>query len=299
MCAQSLCLPTPDQFYWMFPLGTERKCMAFIATAVDESADKGQRHIFAVAGLCWRHDKWIDLEWHWNRCLKKHGIDYFKTSEYLRLDGEFLRFRNNTDYPPPSGRRAAEEIFAELAQIIRTSGVKGVGLAIDLKAWRSIMKSSTAKKVFYYKDPYVFGHAALVVYVAGELTGNIRGRMVSFLLDYHCKGKLVLNQMGDLKKFNPECAPYIGSIGFNDDKTTAQLQAADLIAGVSKNYALNELGQMPGDKEANKKALVGILGRSVGVGVLDHAYLTKVAKASGLSKGRPSIYSTLQRHLFE
>jgi hypothetical protein len=197
------------------------------------------------------------------------------------------------------GRRAAEEIFAELAQIIRTSGVKGVGLAIDLKAWRSIMKSSTAKKVFFYKDPYVFGHAALVVYVAGELTGNIRGRMVSFLLDYHCKGKLVLNQMGDLKKFNPECAPYIGSIGFNDDKTTAQLQAADLIAGVSKNYALNELGQMPGDKEANKKALVGILGRSVGVGVLDHAYLTKVAKASGLSKGRPSIYSTLQRHLFE
>jgi hypothetical protein len=145
----------------------------------------------------------------------------------------------------------------------------------------------------------VFGHAALIVYVAGELTGNIRGRMVSFLLDYHCKGKLVLNQMGDLKKFNPECAPYIGSVGFDDDKTTAQLQAADLIAAACKDYALNKLGLMPGDPEANKKALAAILGRSIGVGVLDHAYLSKVAKASGLSKGRPSINSTLQRNLFQ
>jgi Protein of unknown function (DUF3800) len=273
--------------------------MAFFATAVDESADKGQRHIFAVAGLCWRHDKWIDLKWYWNRCLKKHGIDYFKTSQYIRLDGAFSRFRNKTDDPPPSGRQAAKEIFDELAQIIRTSRVKGVGLAIDLKAWRSIKKSATAKKVFPHKDPYVFGHAALIVYIAGELTGNIRGRMVAFLLDYHSRGKLILGQMDALKENNPECAPYIGTVGFDDDKTTAQLQAADLIAGVSKNYALNKLGQMLGDPEANKKALVAVLGSSIGVGVLDHDYLAKVARASGLSKGRPSIYFTLQRNLFE
>jgi hypothetical protein len=76
-------------------------------------------------------------------------------------------------------------------------------------------------------------------------------------------------------------------------------KAADLIAGVCKDYALNELGRMPGDPGANKKALAAILGRSIGVGVLDYAYLANVTRASGLSRGKPSIYSTLQRHLFD
>ncbi len=175
----------------------------------------------------------------------------------------------------------------------------GIGLAIDLSAWRSIKKTATAKSVYPHKDPYVFAHAALIVYVAGELTGNIRGRVVSFLLDYHCRGKLVLDQMDSLKECNPECASYIGSIGFDDDKTTAQLQAADLVAGVSKDYALNKLGKMKGDIEVNKKGLIAILGNSIEVGVLDCDYLRKVAQASTLSRGRPSIYSTLQRNLFE
>jgi hypothetical protein len=299
MSALTQSLIGPKQYFWMFPSQVRRAFMAFIATAVDESADREQRHTFAVAGLCWRHDRWVDLERHWNRCLKKHGIEYFKTSEYLSLNGQFLRFRDKSDYPAPLGRQAAKEIFDDLAQIIRISRGKGIGLVIDLKSWRTIRKSSTAREVFPFKDPYLFAHSALIVYVAGELTGTARGRTVAFLLDSHCKGNKIVSQIGELKRLNPECAPHIGTIGFGDDTKTAQLQAADLIAGVCKEYALNKLGHMKGDPQAKKKEIFATLGGSIGVAVLDDDYLRKVAQANTLSGGRPSIYSTLQSQLFD
>jgi hypothetical protein len=125
----------------------------------------------------------------------------------------------------------------------------------------------------------------LIIFIAGELTRNLKRPTISFLLDYHSKGRQLVETMPDLKAANPECGPFIGSLGFEDDKVSEHLQAADLVAGVCKEYGLNKLGKMSGDPTSNNAALLKILGNRIGVAVLDSTYFANAAKASAPLKG--------------
>jgi hypothetical protein len=160
------------RYRMLFPRGSREKYMAFFWTSIDESSDRTQEYAFVVAGLVSRQDYWFEIERQWDRTLKRHSLEYFKTSEYLGLNGQFKRFRDKGEYPKPSGRDAAREIVDELELIIRSSRVKGIGLAIDLQDYRAARKSSRIRKVFP-SDPYRFGYQMLMVYIAGEVTRGV------------------------------------------------------------------------------------------------------------------------------
>ena len=63
---------------------------------LDDSKDKHQKKLMVSAGFFGRKEDWDGLRLAWKSVLKSHGIDYFKSSEYYRLDGQFERFEHTT-----------------------------------------------------------------------------------------------------------------------------------------------------------------------------------------------------------
>jgi hypothetical protein len=76
---------------------------------LDDSKDQNQRRLLVSAGFLGTKNDWHHLRIAWKKRLKKDGLEYFKTSEYKMLDGEFSKFKTAA-YPPPTGREKAAKI---------------------------------------------------------------------------------------------------------------------------------------------------------------------------------------------
>ena len=86
---------------------------------LDDSKDQIQSKVFVSAGFFGSLDHWQQVRLAWGKCLKENGLEYFKTSEYKSLTGQFSKFKT-ADYPPPRGRERASEIREALLAIPRT-----------------------------------------------------------------------------------------------------------------------------------------------------------------------------------
>lgn len=276
--------------------------MGFMFTAMDESADKEREHVFVVAGYLARQGNWIEIERKWTLRLEQESdsrpMQYFSSSECMHLTGEFARFKDVRKYPKPKGREAANRVRDDLMQIMRDSSAGGFALGLPMKVYRGVRRSARARRVLH-SDPYVEMYTMMMIIIAGELEDEyLKGlwrprETVAYLCDDHDKSANVQRIYDDLKKNNPNCAQWMGSLSYMDNKKSPALQAADLLAAQCKDVLLEEFAKPSVDRRL-RDTFKQRVGGNVGVKCYDKKALGQLVDANLLKDGKPSIYSTRQ-----
>jgi hypothetical protein len=268
--------------------------MSFLWSAIDESTDVKRRHVFVVSGWVSLQSIWTEVERHWQQRLDKDSIAYFKSSECGSLSKQFRKFRN---CPDQTGRAKADEVFDDLALMLRSSKLYGFVLVIDLKDFRNSRKSSRTRSVLVSDDPYVFAYQTLLVRIGCYVTKMKKPQTVAFLCDHHDKYKQLYEGYNELKKKNPDCAKYMGSLTEMLDQKSPALQTADLLASVCQRaYVRLKKGDI--DQQGFVEEVKAKAGKNVGVGLIDRHIIRLATEANLLKDGKPSPWSTAQRQMF-
>jgi hypothetical protein len=269
----------------------------FVWTALDESADKLQKHAYIVAGILTAQSNWSRIERAWNKRLAKDGLAYFKTSEYRRLKGEFAKFSDENVYPKPEGRNAAREIFSDLSLILKSENHVGLALALNLSDYRKVLRSKRARKILP-SNPYRLMYQTSMIAMALHIGHSEHPEVIAFLCDEHSKGSQLANSYASLKKANPNAAEYMGSLTFGSDVQWAPIQVADMVAGICKDYFVEYFsGRIPDEMKALQKVKSEI-GTHIQLSYLDEVALRRIVDGNLLNEGRPSLRSPRQEKLF-
>jgi hypothetical protein len=269
----------------------------FIWTALDESTDRLQRHAYVVSGLLTTQKNWSEIERAWNKRLGQDGLAYFKTSEYRGLNGQFSKFRDRNLYPPPAGRKAAQEILCDLELILRSEDLIGLSLAVNLRDYRKARRSSRVRSLLP-GDPYRLTYEIAMVAFATHMGQNDRPLVVAFLCDQHSKATQLMDGYASLKKANPNAAKWMGSLTIVDDSQWAAIQAADLVAGVCKDYFVKYFNGRIADETTAVHQVKAEVGNHVALFYVDEVAIKRIVAGNLLHGGRPSIRSARQGALF-
>ena len=240
---------------------------------MDDSKDSRQAKMLVCAGWIGERSDWFDFCRKWNKRLASEGIDYFKTSEYKMLRGQFERFRK---FPIPEGRNAARVIRDDLLAIIRGyDQLRSVGVCIPVDEWKAVSSRPEAKGIL--ELPY---HRA----IESVWTETIRRGFRNSPAHRHSKVLFVHDDGPDFPKLaelyeafkalNPRTAKYMNGFSGLDDKVTPPLQAADLIANHSLEIGIEwlENGKVRA-KESELQSSMGFLSvwrEDYAKGVLHH-----------------------------
>ena len=207
---------------------------------LDDSKYQNQTRLVVSAGFFGTQDQWGGLRTQWKRQIEQDGLSYFKTSEWKSLSGEFARFKT-ADYPPPTGRDAANAIRERLHQVVkRFPRILGIGISIPVVDYERVYSRPQADEVFN-ENPYV---AALqgVFRKMVEIMQRLPGRnMVAFVHDEGLDFPLLHDVYRELRKLNPVYAKYMGDFQPLDDKRHPPLQMADMVANLALGVGLEWL----------------------------------------------------------
>jgi hypothetical protein len=227
---------------------------------LDDSKDQKQEQMIISAGFYGTQSEWGSVRLEWRKRLLEDGLEYFKTSEYKSLDGQFAKFKTST-YPRPTGRDAARKIRSALLEIIkRHPQIQGVGVAIPVQDYKEVCSRPEAAGVFG-GDPY---HRALesVIFETAKIVRKKPGRnMVAFVHDDGPDFDQLRAIYKGFVKFNPGIGKACGGFQPLDDKLHPPLQTADMIAnftlGIGQKWL--EDGRTP-QKKTEMKENISLLG---------------------------------------
>jgi hypothetical protein len=208
---------------------------------LDDSKDQNQSKLLVSAGFLGLKEDWHRLTAEWKRALKKHGLRYFKTSEYKMLDGEFARFKSRA-FPPPTGRQAASAIRSELQGVLRRNPrILGVGIAIPVEDYARVCSRPDAQGIFP-GDPYqralegvLLEAVKLAKMVAGE---DVR---IGFVHDDGPDSALLRSVYEGFKVANPRTATHMDGFRPLCDRKNPPLQLADMVANFTLVVGLDWL----------------------------------------------------------
>jgi hypothetical protein len=248
---------------------------------LDDSKDKSQSKLMVSAGFFANRNHWGSLRLAWNKVLRSHGLKYFKSSEYYRLNGEFSKFRSAL-YPSPSGREAARQIRDELQFTLEQHPqIFGIAVAILLEDYRRAVARPDAAGVLPI-NPY---HTALnsIIYETVKRVNLLPGEnKVAFLHDEGPDIGSLVSSYKHFKKYNPRTAKTLAGFGGLDDKDHPELQAADMIANYAMQRGLEALQR--GRKDL--KTTIGELTKNfVMFGYWDENYILSAIKSIRRERG--------------
>lgn len=274
--------------------------MGFMWPALDESTDKKQKLAFVVAGYLARQDDWTEIERLWMLRLEKESdpepMKYFSNSECNWLTGEFARFRK---FPKPFGRQAANQVRSDLLEIVKKHPAFGFALGVGFKDYKAVRRKSARNKKVLLPDPYDHMYTMLMVIIAGDLEDEYKAgtfpvrETVAYLCDEHDKSVNVKAVYDELKKQNPICGQWMGSLSYMNNKESPALQAGDLLAGLCKDEMLAMIRK--GDvRRLASPEFRERMGPAVRFKCFDQPTLQQLVDANMLRRGKPSIFSTQQ-----
>jgi hypothetical protein len=199
---------------------------------LDDSKDEKQEHIVLSAGFFGTKQEWGNMRAQWGKILRDEGIEYFKTSEFKSLDGQFERFHDEVKYPTPVGRDEARRIKAALQDVMkRHSLIRGIGITIPVADYNEVCARPEAQGVMF-GSPY---HRALesvmheTVKVVRSMPGGNNNR-VAFVHDEGSDSGELYKVYLNFKTNNPNTAKFMAGFSSLDDKIHPPLQAADMLA---------------------------------------------------------------------
>ncbi len=226
-------LTTEDIFDLVFPHEMEvggYLCMVYNCF-LDDSKDHDQTKVMVSAGFFGTKEDWGSLRLSWQKILNNHNMEYFKSSEYYHLKGQFEQFKK---HPKPKGREAAQEVRKELQAVLeRHPNIHGVGVLILLEDYYKALSRPEAQGVLP-QNPY---HTALnsVMYETVRMVKSRPGHnMVAFVHDDGPDYDSLRSSYEHFRKGNPKTAKVLGGFLPLDDRIHPPLQAADMVS----NYAM-------------------------------------------------------------
>ena len=189
----------------------------------DESHDEKQQHIFTVAVLVGTQEQWDLLESFW-RCVT-HNKDFHAAD----CESGYESYKDI-----PKNERHNE--YKNLTQLLAISNIKGLGLAMDLAAYRNYNPNA------HDNGPYIRCFSRCIAAIGKLATSANNTEPIKFIFDNNCKTEYNAGLLYHIMLNSPDCAPYIkcmnDEIGFATRKTVG-IQAADLWAREVMKYCEN------------------------------------------------------------
>jgi hypothetical protein len=226
----------PEQFEFLAGIPEperQGKVCLVIQAYIDDSGTKGTDPVFTLAGFIGIAEKWAALSNSWRDYLKSApSIRFLKMNEAAKLDGEF-RFWEATD------RNAKLHGFVDI--IKRHAPQKAIHVTIDLEAFEQHMAPHLPKPMSH---PYFIGSNAILTGVGHEVldSGVLEKPEIFFdeqlifgprlkmwypLIKAAMKGR----EDYDLGRLFSALPP---DLMFRDDKIFVPLQAADVLAWITR-----------------------------------------------------------------
>lgn len=197
---------------------------------MDDSADKHRQKVFVVAGFLGHSEDWFEAERHWEARIKRDGIDYFRMSDFVKLDGAFEKLKARGQM---KARQIANELFEDLKLILKSSDLKVCALGVLMRDYKKVLSSRNGARVLQ-KDPYVHAHQQLIHKVATFSLEDRSQPVIAFLYDQTNKAGAIQNSWPTFKERNPIAAECMGTLAPLDDKAYSCIQMADMIANATK-----------------------------------------------------------------
>jgi hypothetical protein len=195
---------------------------------MDDSADHGRKTVFSVGGFVGESGDWFEFNRHWDRALKRVGVDHFRAYDCINLEGEFRRKLVDI-HGLTTARVIADALMPELKQIIATSNIYAYSLAVLMEDYRKVLAEPDGAIVLN-PDPFISSHYQFIGLVLADFVEAPRFEVCAFLYDETSKAKLMQSGWDGYKEANPNWARHAATLGPMDDKTNSSIQAADLLA---------------------------------------------------------------------
>lgn len=203
---------------------------------IDDSKDRHAEKVVVSGVFIGDKQRWENLRTKWKRRLANEGMKYFKCSEYYGLRGEFQKFQSQSSYPPPSGRDAAKRIFDDLEMIIKESALMSLGVVIPMNDYHEVMAMPESKGKIP-EVPYLLALNSGFFETIKAINKHPGRHMVTFIHDVDESFPLYRRAYLAFRDKNPKTAKQMGGFVSLNDKEHPPLQAADLAANVTCNYA--------------------------------------------------------------
>jgi hypothetical protein len=169
---------------------------------LDDSKDKNQTKLMVSAGFIATKEDWASLRLQWQTVLKRHGMEYFKSSEYNWLNGQFEQFKTSA-YPKPKGRQAAQEVRAELQGVLqRHPRIAGIGITVLLEPYFRVFSRQEAKEALP-ENPYCAALNSVIFETVKKVKKLSGHNTVIFVHDNGEDSDLLGSSFEAFKKLNP------------------------------------------------------------------------------------------------
>ncbi len=257
-------------FELVFPAGNGSLAVVYDAF-IDDSKDRHAEKVVVSGIFIGDKERWGFLRTKWQKRLDEEDMRYFKTAEYYGLRGEFKKFQSESNYAKPSGREAAKRVFDDLEEIIRQANLMSLGIVIPVQDYNEVMAMPEALGKVPPK-PYLLALNSGFFETVKAINQNPGKHMVAFVHDDDQEFPLYREAYHAFREKNPATAKQMGGFIPLDDEKHPPLQAADLAANVTCNYAKQWL---EGRTEASLQRLKGSMYM---VGVWDKDYILHVLR---------------------
>lgn len=262
-----------DLFDLVFPpdMGVRGYLCMIYNCFLDDSKDQNQSQMIVSAGFYGTRDDWGELRARWSKRLSDDGLEYFKTSEFKMLEGQFAKFKTS-EYPPPTGRDKARSIRSGLQAIMKQiPGIRGIGVCIPMEDLEKCY--SRPEFEVFRSDPYQRALEGVMHETIGRIKAKPGRNMVAFVHDDGPDFDQLRRYYNDFKAVNPKSAGYMAGFQPLDDKKHPPLQAADMVANFTLGIGLEWLES--GRKVEKLKEMESSIGK---LGVWDEQYTLDLLK---------------------
>jgi hypothetical protein len=282
LCAKSqICEFTlSDLFDLFFPPDRGIKgyvCMVF-QSFLDDSGHK-TAGLMVSAGFCAQRKTWADFRTGWKGLLLKHKLDYFKSSECNHIDGQFRQFCTGK-YAQKNDKEKAKSIRKEFLDLAAGyKGIAGFGVVVEMEPYARLAHLPNALDILP-EDPYREALSSLMFEIVNRVRSRDRNCMVAFV---HDDDQDCFRELHDcycsFRKVNPKAAKHMGGFAGMDDKTTPELQFADLLA--------NHTAYVGSKSPSARQGFLEMKENIAYLGLWDEAFLTRLLKSTLRKRRQP------------
>ncbi len=211
--------------------------MAILHAAFDESGKFLDHDVTSLCGWIASYDAWERFALGWQAALDEIGIDELHTAEFMGLYGKYSHLRGIWGEEQEVKKNSALTL---LVNVIRSTMGKGVGATVDSQHYRA-MDDGTKKAIHKSKDP----HFIAFIEVLEQTIWNVEKFAKEHNLGPNVKAGLIFDQdegqsveclrlLNKIKRQRGDIRDRISGICFCDRRNYQPLQAADLIAYLTK-----------------------------------------------------------------
>jgi uncharacterized protein DUF3800 len=233
-----------DEIISILEPAPEDRVAVFYRAYVDDSSDEKQEFVMVAGALMATPEQWRSVNGGWLKTLKRYGLSYFRTTEYNSLRGEFSLFRDAVKYPKPKGSQAAKELRDTLEEVIQTK-VLGIACFINLREFQEVVEECKKLRRNFAPDPFNFASQTVIRECAFAAQRHLRGisNKVAFVCDDSPNSEKFAHSYLEFRRKNDPVRDTLLGMVHRDDKDTPPLQAADMVAGLTKEVSLKYVTQ--------------------------------------------------------